>query len=87
MQFFLQVSVAAKNILTTCPSSHGTLKNFDTSFEELAKGAGLNAKSQRKTWIDVQANKTRVAEARSTAMDSLQAVENDCAKIKATMLW
>ena len=94
MQCFLQVSVAAKSILTTCPSSHETLKNLETqlddlltSFEELARGAGLNAKSQRKTWIDVQANKARVAETRSTAMDSLQAVENDCAKIKAAMLW
>ena len=88
------MSVAAKNVLTTCPSSHETLKNFETqledlldSFEELAKGAGLSAKSRREIWIDVQANKARIAEARLAAMDGLQAVENDCTKIKAAMLW
>ena len=91
---FLQVSVAAKNVLTKCSSAHGTLKDSETqlddllnSFEEIASRSGLSVKSQKKSWIDVQANKTRVTEARSTAMESLQAVENDCTKIKAAMLW
>ena len=89
-----QVSVAAKNTLTKCSGAHAVLKDVETqldhllsSFEELSSRSGLSVKSKRKTWIDVQANKARVSETRLAAMESLQAVENDCAKIKAAMLW
>ena len=92
--FIPQLSVAAKNILVKCTSAHETLKDCEKqvddlvdSFEELAKSSGLSLKQQRKTWIDVQANKTRITESRSSAMESLHAVENDCTKIKAAMLW
>jgi hypothetical protein len=63
------------------------LDHLLSSFEELSSRSGLSVKSKRKTWIDVQANKARVSETRLAAMESLQAVENDCAKIKAAMLW
>ena len=92
--FSMQVSVAAKNALTKCSRAHAALKDFETqlddllnSFEELSSRANLPVKSKRKTWIDIQANKARVSETRLAAMESLQAVENDSAKIKAAMLW
>ena len=92
--FSMQVSVAAKNALTKCSRAHAVLKDFETqlddllnSFEELSSRANLSVKSKRKTWIDIQANKAQVSETRLAAMESLQAVENDSAKIKAAMLW
>lgn len=92
--YVIQVSVAAKNILTKCPGVHSTLQDLEAqlqglcdSFDELATASGLSAKSRRNAWIDVKVNRTRVTEARLTAMENLQAVETDCSKIKAAMLW
>ena len=86
--------MAAKNILAKSSHSHATLQDLEkqlddllNSFEEIATGSGLSAKSRRKAWMDAQTNKSRVTEARQAAMESLQAVENDCTKIKAAMLW
>ncbi|XP_028409943.1 uncharacterized protein LOC114532596 [Dendronephthya gigantea] len=92
--FHTKLAVAAKNILVKCSSAHEALKDYEKqldnlvdSFEELAKSSGLSLKQQKKAWIDVEANKTRVTESRTSAMESLQAVEDDCTKIKAAMLW
>ena len=47
----------------------------------------MSEKSQRKAWIDVEANRARLEEAVVAAMECLQAVENDFKKIKAAILW
>ena len=92
--FFPKLAVAAKDVLSKCSVAHGTLKHsekqledYASSFEELAKGSGLSEKSQRKAWIDVEANRARLEEAVVAAMECLQAVENDFKKIKAAILW
>ncbi|XP_046849007.1 uncharacterized protein LOC124442549 [Xenia sp. Carnegie-2017] len=92
--FHTKVALAAKDLLRLCTSSivslqdnENELRHLLDTYDDLAANSGLTAKRRRHVWIDVETNRSRVEESRLAAVKGLEAVENDCAKIKAAMLW